>query len=157
MGPHCTVRPERLQVAIGVTLTLEPIKSLCTISTVRLVFLAWWSRSVTFRGCALPFRGCAIQSSGVITTYVWLRTSASGRSTRLARLKVTFKSAASKSTPLEAAPHSSLFQNFAANTQESTVLQINPTTVPVHMYNPSVTTSRLPNRLSPICHIFQWV
>ena len=27
----------------------------------------------------------------VITTYVWLRTSASGRSTRLARLKVTFK------------------------------------------------------------------
>ena len=30
----------------------------------------------------------------VITTYVWLRTSASGRSTRLARLKVTFKSPA---------------------------------------------------------------
>ena len=44
-------------VAIRMTLTLEPIKSLCTISTMRLVFLAWWSRSVTFRGCA-------IQSSG---------------------------------------------------------------------------------------------
>ena len=42
---------------LNVTLTLEPIKSLCTISTMRLVFLAWWSRSVTFRGCA-------IQSSG---------------------------------------------------------------------------------------------
>ena len=57
MGPHCTVRPECLLVAIQVTLTLEPIKSLCTISTMRLVFLAWWSRSVTFRGCV-------IQSSG---------------------------------------------------------------------------------------------
>ena len=33
MGPHCPVRPERLLVAIRVTLTLEPIKSLCTIST----------------------------------------------------------------------------------------------------------------------------
>ena len=31
MGPHCTVRPERLLVAIQMTLTLEPIKSLCTI------------------------------------------------------------------------------------------------------------------------------
>ena len=39
MGPHCTVRPERLLVAIWMTLTLEPIKSLCTISTLRLVFL----------------------------------------------------------------------------------------------------------------------
>ena len=38
MGPHCTVRPECLLVAIRVTLTLEPIKSLCTISTLWLVF-----------------------------------------------------------------------------------------------------------------------
>ena len=57
MGPHCTVRPERLLVAIWMTLTLEPIKSLCTISTLRLVFLAWWSRSVTFRGCAIQSLG----------------------------------------------------------------------------------------------------
>ena len=39
MGPHCTVRPEHLLVAIWMTLTLEPIKSLCTISTMQLVFL----------------------------------------------------------------------------------------------------------------------
>ena len=39
MGPHCTVRPECLLVAIRMTLTLEPIKSLCTISTMQLVFL----------------------------------------------------------------------------------------------------------------------
>ena len=39
MGPHCTVRPECLLVAILMTLTLKPIKSLCTISTLRLVFL----------------------------------------------------------------------------------------------------------------------
>ena len=39
MGPHCTARPERLLVAIRVTLTLEPIKSLYTISTMQLVFL----------------------------------------------------------------------------------------------------------------------
>ena len=38
MGPHCTVRLEYLLVAIWMTLTLEPIKSLCTISTLRLVF-----------------------------------------------------------------------------------------------------------------------
>ena len=38
MGPHCTVRPEHLLVAILMTLTLEPIKSLYTISTLRLVF-----------------------------------------------------------------------------------------------------------------------
>ena len=38
MGPHCTVRPDRRLVAIRMTLTLEPIKSLCTISTLRLVF-----------------------------------------------------------------------------------------------------------------------
>ena len=31
MGPHCAVRPECLLVAIRMTLTLEPIKSLCTI------------------------------------------------------------------------------------------------------------------------------
>ena len=40
MGPHCTVRTEQLIVAIWMTLTLEPIKSLCTISTLQLVFLA---------------------------------------------------------------------------------------------------------------------
>ena len=39
MGPHCTVRLEHLLVAIQMTLTLEPIKSLCTISTLQLVFL----------------------------------------------------------------------------------------------------------------------
>ena len=39
MGPHCTVRPERLLVAFWMALTLEPIKSLCTISTMWLVFL----------------------------------------------------------------------------------------------------------------------
>ena len=39
MGPHCTVRPECLLVATRMTLTLEPIKSLYTISTMRLVFL----------------------------------------------------------------------------------------------------------------------
>ena len=39
MGPHCTVRPERLLVAFQMALTLEPIKNLCTISTMRLVFL----------------------------------------------------------------------------------------------------------------------
>ena len=39
MGPHCTVRPECLLVAFWTALTLEPIKSLCTISTMRLVFL----------------------------------------------------------------------------------------------------------------------
>ena len=38
MGPHCTVRLECLLVAIQLTLTLEPIKSLCTISTLWLVF-----------------------------------------------------------------------------------------------------------------------
>ena len=39
MGPHCTVRPECLLVAIWMTLMLEPIKCLCTMSTLRLVFL----------------------------------------------------------------------------------------------------------------------
>ena len=39
MGPHCTVRPRALAMAFVVALTLEPIKSLCTISTMRLVFL----------------------------------------------------------------------------------------------------------------------
>ena len=39
MGPHCTVRPEHLLEAFWMALTLEPIKSLCTISTMRLVFL----------------------------------------------------------------------------------------------------------------------
>ena len=39
MGPHCTVRPECLLVAFQTALTLEPIKSLCTISTMWLVFL----------------------------------------------------------------------------------------------------------------------
>ena len=39
MGPHCTVRPKCLLVAFWMALTLEPIKSLCTISTMRLVFL----------------------------------------------------------------------------------------------------------------------
>ena len=39
MGPQCTVRSERLLVAFQTALTLEPIKSLCTISTMRLVFL----------------------------------------------------------------------------------------------------------------------
>ena len=38
MGPHCTVRPEHFLVPIPMTLTLEPIKSLCTISTLRVVF-----------------------------------------------------------------------------------------------------------------------
>ena len=57
MGPHCTVRLEHLLVAIWMTLTLEPVKSLCTISTLRLVFLTWWSRSVTFRGCAIQSLG----------------------------------------------------------------------------------------------------
>ena len=38
MGPHCTVRPEHLLVALQMALTLEPIKSLCTLSTLRLVF-----------------------------------------------------------------------------------------------------------------------
>ena len=37
MGPHCTVRPECLLVAFRMALTLEPIKSLCTISTLWLV------------------------------------------------------------------------------------------------------------------------
>ena len=39
MGPHCTVRPGMLTMAFTMALTLEPIKSLCTISTMRLVFL----------------------------------------------------------------------------------------------------------------------
>ena len=39
MGPHCTVRPEHLLVALLMALTLELIKSLCTISTMWLVFL----------------------------------------------------------------------------------------------------------------------
>ena len=39
MGPHYTVRPEHLLVALLMALTLEPIKSLCTISTMQLVFL----------------------------------------------------------------------------------------------------------------------
>ena len=39
MGPHCTVRLECLLVAFPMALTLEPIRSLCTISTMRLVFL----------------------------------------------------------------------------------------------------------------------
>ena len=39
MGPHCTVRLRALAVAFLVAWTLEPIKSLCTISTIRLVFL----------------------------------------------------------------------------------------------------------------------
>ena len=39
MGPHCTVRPKRLLVAFQMALTLEPIKSLCTVSTMQLVFL----------------------------------------------------------------------------------------------------------------------
>ena len=38
MGTHCTVRPECLLVAFQTALTLEPIKSLCTISTMWLVF-----------------------------------------------------------------------------------------------------------------------
>ena len=39
MGPHCTVRRRALTVAFAVAWTLEPDKSLCTISTVQLVFL----------------------------------------------------------------------------------------------------------------------
>ena len=39
MGPDCTVRPRALAMAFAVALTLEPIKSLCTISTMWLVFL----------------------------------------------------------------------------------------------------------------------
>ena len=39
MGPHCTVRLRALAVPFTVALTLEPIKSLCTMSTVWLVFL----------------------------------------------------------------------------------------------------------------------
>ena len=39
MGPHCTVRLEHLLLALPMALTLEPIKSLCTISTMRLVFM----------------------------------------------------------------------------------------------------------------------
>ena len=39
MGPHCTVRPRVLAMTFTVALTLEPIKSLCTISTMKLVFL----------------------------------------------------------------------------------------------------------------------
>ena len=39
MGPHCTVRLERHLVVFWIALTLESIKSLCTISTMQLVFL----------------------------------------------------------------------------------------------------------------------
>ena len=39
MGPQCTVRLERLLLAFQTALTLEPIKSLCTISTMQLVLL----------------------------------------------------------------------------------------------------------------------
>ena len=39
MGPQCTVRPKCLLVAFWMALTLEPIKSLCTISTMQLFFL----------------------------------------------------------------------------------------------------------------------
>ena len=39
MGPHCTVRPGMLAMTFAVALTLEPIESLCTISTMQLVFL----------------------------------------------------------------------------------------------------------------------
>ena len=39
MGPHCTVRLGMLAMAFTMALTLEPIKSLCTISTMQLVFL----------------------------------------------------------------------------------------------------------------------
>ena len=39
MGLHCPVRPEHLLMAFQTALTLEPTKSLCTISTMRLVFL----------------------------------------------------------------------------------------------------------------------
>ena len=39
MEPHCTVRLEHLLVAFWMALTLEPIKSLCTISTMQLVIL----------------------------------------------------------------------------------------------------------------------
>ena len=52
MGPHCTVRPELLLVAIWMTLTLEPIKSLCTISTLRLVLLDGLAQSPSE---AVPF------------------------------------------------------------------------------------------------------
>ena len=37
MGPHCTVRPIVPSSGLPMTLALEPIKSLCTISTMRLV------------------------------------------------------------------------------------------------------------------------
>ena len=39
MEPHCTMRQRALAMAFAVALTLEPIKSLCAISTVQLVFL----------------------------------------------------------------------------------------------------------------------
>ena len=39
MEPHCIVRPGMLTMAFVMTLTLEPIKSLCTISAMLLVFL----------------------------------------------------------------------------------------------------------------------
>ena len=39
MGPHCTLRLRVLAMAFIVALTLECIRSLCTISTVQLVFL----------------------------------------------------------------------------------------------------------------------
>ena len=39
MGPHCTVRPEHHLLAIWMAFTLEPIKSLCKIYTMWLVFL----------------------------------------------------------------------------------------------------------------------
>ena len=39
MRPHCTVRLRVLTMAFAVALTLEPFRSLCSISTVQLVFL----------------------------------------------------------------------------------------------------------------------
>ena len=57
MGPHCTVRLEHLLVAFWSALTLEPIKCLCTISTMRLVFLLDGLDPVTFRGCAIRSSG----------------------------------------------------------------------------------------------------
>ena len=53
MGPHCTVRLERLLVAILMTLTLEPIKSLYNIYTA--AGLLWLDGLAQSPSEAVPF------------------------------------------------------------------------------------------------------
>ena len=72
MGPHCIVRPEHLLVAIWTALTLELIKSLCTVSTLWLVFFGLMVLLSHFqRLCHLVFDGRVLEYDTLWTGSLW--------------------------------------------------------------------------------------